>query len=102
MFVTNNQSFVCVECGRKVEKHPTSSRNHCNHCLTSLHVDIDPGDRKNDCKGIMDPIGLEIKSGKTQIVFQCETCGKIGKNIVAKDDNPEKIIELSITVVNEV
>lgn len=99
MFLQNNQSFVCVACGKQVEKHPTSSRNHCNHCLTSVHVDIEPGDRKNECKGIMDPIGLEIKSGKTQIVYTCRNCGARGKNIVAEDDNQEKIIELSTKAI---
>lgn len=99
MFIENNQSFTCVVCGREVVKHPTSSRNHCNWCLTSLHVDIEPGDRKNTCKGVMAPIGLEIKSGKTQIVYRCETCGKVGKNITAEDDNKELLIELSSRII---
>lgn len=94
MFIENNQSFICVLCGRTVEKHPTSSRNHCNWCLTSLHVDNEPGDRKNSCHGIMEPIGLELKSGKTQIIYKCQTCKYIGKNIVADDDNKEILIEL--------
>lgn len=95
MFKKNNEPFVCIACGRKVEKHPTSSRNHCNYCLTSLHVDIDPGDRKNTCRGQMDPVGLDMKSGKTQVIYKCEKCGKMGKNIVADDDNQEILIELS-------
>src|SRR5688572_28284692 len=95
MFIENNQSFVCIHCGKDVKKHPSSSRNHCNWCLTSQHVDIEPGDRANPCQGTMDPIGLEIKSGKTQILFKCETCGYIGKNIVADDDNAEMLVELA-------
>ena len=29
------------------------------------------------------------------IIYRCEKCGKIRKNIVAKDDNQKKVIELS-------
>lgn len=95
MFIENNQSFTCINCGKQVGKHPSSSRNHCNYCLTSLHVDIDPGDRKNDCKGVLKPIGLKIKEGKTQIVCKCEKCGFVGNNITATDDNVQLLIELS-------
>lgn len=95
MFIENNQSFTCIKCGKEVDKHPSSSRNHCPYCLTSLHVDIQPGDRKNTCQGIMDAIGLETKEGKTQIVYRCQTCHKIAKNIVAPDDNQELLIEIS-------
>lgn len=99
MFLENNQSFVCTQCGRKVEKHPSSSRNHCNYCLTSLHVDNEPGDRANECRGVLNPIGLEIKEGKTQIVYECEKCGVRGKNIVAPDDNEDILVELSTKVL---
>lgn len=95
MFIQNNKGFVCVQCGREVEKHKTSSRNHCNWCLVSMHVDNEPGDRKNTCQGVMTPIGLEMKSGKTQILHKCETCGFIGKNIVADDDNEDMLVQLS-------
>ncbi len=95
MFIENNQSFRCAHCQKIVALHPTSSRNHCTFCLTSLHVDESPGDRKNNCLGIMRPIGLEVKSRKTQIIFKCEKCGEVGKNIVAEDDNKELLIELS-------
>ena len=35
----------------------TQHRNHCPNCLSSLHLDIEPGDREADCGGIMDPVG---------------------------------------------
>ncbi len=50
MFVKNDKSFICINCGKKVEKLKYTSRDHCNYCLYSLHVDITPGDRENDCK----------------------------------------------------
>ncbi|HSW89653.1 MAG TPA: RNHCP domain-containing protein [Patescibacteria group bacterium] len=94
MFLKNNQEFVCVNCGKEVAKHPTSSRNHCNYCLTGLHVDIEPGDRKNTCGGLLEPIGIETAANKTQIIFKCQDCGITNKNIAAPDDNQELIIEL--------
>lgn len=94
-FIKNNQSFICVHCGKEVNKHPDSSRDHCNHCLYSLHVDINPGDRLNSCKGILEPIGLKISNGKTQIVYKCQKCRQIVFCIKSEDDNSEELIKLS-------
>nr|WP_321573625.1 RNHCP domain-containing protein [Enterococcus gallinarum] len=46
-------SFICEECGRPVNPENAGSqhRNHCPHCLTSLHADTLPGDRASLCKG---------------------------------------------------
>jgi DNA-directed RNA polymerase subunit RPC12/RpoP len=94
-FIENNEGFICVKCGREVPPHPSSSRDHCHHCLTSLHVDVNPGDRMNECGGILEPIGLQAKSGKTQIVYRCRNCHAQVFNLVAPDDNAELIAELS-------
>ena len=48
-----------------------------------------------DCHGLMQPIGLEMYRDSYKIVFKCQRCGAVKKNIVAKDDNMDKIIELS-------
>ena len=49
-----NDSFTCKVCGRLVtpDAAGTDHRNHCPNCLSSLHVDIEPGDREADCGGI--------------------------------------------------
>ena len=47
MFIKNDNSFTCKHCGSQVEKLGYTSRDHCNKCLYSLHVDIEPGDRQN-------------------------------------------------------
>lgn len=94
-FFKNNESFVCVNCGKTVEKHLTTSRDHCNFCLYGLHVDINPGDRLNTCKGLLKPIGLKISNGKTQIVYNCQKCSARVYCIASKDDDTNKIIELS-------
>ncbi len=93
-FVKNNEAFICENCGEEVGEHPTSSRDHCNKCLFSKHVDINPGDRENTCQGMLIPIGVESKSGKEQIVYRCEKCNKKIVNVSAADDDREKIVEL--------
>ncbi len=95
MFIQRNDGFDCVQCGKTVAPHPSSSRDHCPYCLTGLHVDNEPGDRANLCRGDLKPIGLEMKSGKQQIVYRCEECHTVIKNIVAPDDNTQLIINLS-------
>lgn len=93
MFVKNDASFVCQNCGKKVEKLRYTSRDHCNHCLYSLHVDITPGDRANTCLGLLRPISIEVNGKKGQvIVYQCERCGKQIKNIVAQDDDMDAML----------
>jgi len=94
-FTQNNQAFVCAACGCGVPPHPSSSRDHCTRCLTGLHVDVNPGDRMNDCGGMLTPIGLQTRGGKTKIVYRCERCGARVFNVVAPDDNAERITELA-------
>ena len=59
-----DNGFECVNCGKIVKPLGYTSRNHCPHCLCSLHVDVDPGDRANSCKGMMTPIGIEYNAKK--------------------------------------
>ncbi len=95
MFVKNDSEFICKNCGEKVSKLNYTSRDHCNFCLHSLHVDIDPGDRRNECKGILIPINIEETSKKGKVViYKCSRCGKIVKNIVAVDDDQNIIYEI--------
>jgi len=94
-FLENDQEFVCENCGKKVEKLVYSSRDHCNYCLYSKHVDIMPGDRLNKCMGLLKPIGIEKYKDTYKIIYKCEKCGEIHKNIIAKDDNYDEIINLS-------
>ena len=95
MFVKNDNEFICVNCNQKVEKLKYTSRDHCNHCLYSIHVDITPGDRANDCKGILVPINVieTSKKGKV-IIYRCSKCNKEIRNVVAKDDNQEAIYKV--------
>ena len=94
-FNMRDENFICVNCGKEVNKLNTTARDHCNNCLYSVHVDINPGDRKNPCKGLLEPIGIEKYRDTYKIIYKCQLCGMIHKNIMASDDNMDKIIELS-------
>ncbi|THF88162.1 RNHCP domain-containing protein [Deinococcus sp. KSM4-11] len=83
-----NNAFVCGHCGRQVAPLRNGSvRNHCPHCLHSLHVDIQPGDRASTCHGLMVPVAVE-QSGKKGwvLVHRCTRCGFVGRNRAALDD----------------
>lgn len=85
-FTKNDASFVCAHCGKEVLPLGYSSRNHCPFCLWSLHVDVNPGDRAEECHGQLKPIRVEIDSKKGfVIVHKCEKCGAIRRNRAAKD-----------------
>jgi len=96
-----DEEFICENCGKKVPKLGYSCRNHCNYCLYSKHVDINPGDREETCHGLLEPIGIEIDSKKGYvIIYKCKKCGEIRKNKSAKDDNMDLIIKLSVNREN--
>ena len=97
-FTEIDEEFICNNCEKKVSKLGYSCRNHCPHCLNSKHVDINPGDRQEECHGTLRPIGVEINSKKGYvIIFKCEKCGNIRKNIAARDDNIDMIIKLTVS-----
>ena len=73
-----------------------TARDHCPFCLYSKHVDIMPGDRKNNCLGLLKPIGIEKFRDTYKILYRCEKCGELHKNIMAKDDDMDLIISLSV------
>lgn len=76
-----------IHCGKSVTPLTNGSyRNHCPHCLYSLHVDNLPGDRDNGCQGLMKPVGIRYNSKKGyQIIHQCEKCGVEKVNRIAID-----------------
>ena len=85
---TENTSFTCANCGKCVLPLTNGSyRNHCPSCLYSLHVDDNPGDRSNNCHGLMKPINFQSHSKKGwQIIHACQKCGTQKLNRIAPDD----------------
>ena len=94
-----NETFTCKACGRPVTPGVAGSdhRNHCPNCLTSLHVDIEPGDRESGCGGVMDPVAVWVrKNGEWAIIHRCRRCGALSSNRVAADDNPMKLMSIAM------
>ena len=94
-FFKKDEEFICDNCGKSVGKLLYTTRDHCPYCLYSKHVDINPGDRANKCLGLLVPIDIEKFKSSYKIIYKCNICGMIHKNIMASDDVFEKIIVLS-------
>ena len=90
-----DDSFICENCNKLVNKLGYSARDHCPYCLYSKHVDINPGDRKNTCHGMLKPIDIEKFKDTYKIIYKCIKCEELHKNIMANDDDMDIIIELS-------
>ena len=91
-----DEDFICENCGYEVKKLNYTARDHCPNCLYSKHLDINPGDRLNACKGLLEPIKIEKFKDTYKIIYKCEKCKQLHKNIMANDDDMNLIIELSI------
>lgn len=94
-FTMRDETFICENCNKEVLKLNYTARDHCPFCLFSKHLDITPGDRKNECMGLMEPIGLEKFKDSYKIIYKCLKCNELHKNIMARDDNMDIIIELT-------
>ncbi len=90
-----DEDFICESCGKTVHKLEYTARDHCPFCLVSKHIDINPGDRLETCHGKLIPINVEkFKGDNLKIVYKCEKCNQIRKNIVAKDDDFDEILKI--------
>jgi len=91
-------AFPCAGCGRAVPGTApgTRHRNHCPHCLRSLHVDIKTGDRRSGCRDVMEPIAIWAKAdGEWALVHRCRRCGKVATNRIAGDDDEAALLDLA-------
>ena len=94
-FYMKDESFICENSNKKVNKLNYTARDHCPYCLYSKHLDINPGDRLNKCHGLLQPINIEKYKNTYKIIYKCQKCNQIHKNIMSNDDDFNKIIELS-------
>ena len=82
-----NDAFECGSCGKHVPAARSTCRNHCPFCLTSKHVDVFPGDRSHDCRGLMKCVGYENQKKKGLVLwFRCQVCQELKSNIAITDD----------------
>ena len=77
-FTMKDESFVCENCGKMVEKLNYTARDHCPYCL-----------------GMLKPVDIEKFKNTYKIIYKCEKCGKPHKNVMANDDDMNIIIEIS-------
>lgn len=97
-------SFTCSVCGRQVVPEGAGSqhRNHCPYCLTSLHLDVAPGDRAADCGGRMEAVAVWVRrDGEWALIHRCARCGALSSNRIAADDNPLLLMSLALRPLAE-
>ena len=94
-FTMRDESFICENCRKEIKPLGYTARDHCPYCLYSKHLDIMPGDRLNECKGLLKPIGIEKFKDTYKIVKKKKKCNEFHKNIIAKDDDMTEIINIS-------
>jgi len=87
------ENFICAKCGTKVVG--SGYTDHCPNCLWSQHVDVNPGDRAAKCGGLMEPVGVEVKSGENIIYYKCRRCGFAHRVKAAAEDDFEAILKLT-------
>ena len=93
LFQMRDEDFTCEYCGREIKALGYTARDHCPYCLCSKHVDINPGDRLEQCHGRLVPIELEKHKDTYKIVYKCDKCHMIKKNIMAKDDDLDVLLD---------
>jgi hypothetical protein len=93
------QPYFCSNCKEIVDipDSGTGQRNHCPHCLWSLHVDRRNGDRGSACRSPMEPIAVWVKpTGEWAVVHRCTGCGALRANRIAGDDNEVLLLSLAL------
>jgi hypothetical protein len=98
-FIKKIEDFACGHCRKKVKGNGYT--NHCPNCLWSKHVDINPGDRAEKCKGLMEPVNLELKNGEYILTHRCEKCGAKKRCKTNVNDSITALTELTNTLVKK-
>ena len=93
-FTRTKEDFICEKCGFFVKGNGYT--NHCPQCLWSKHVDVFPGDRAENCEGMMKPIRVENKGKEYTIIHKCVKCGFEKPNKAGKDDSFDMLVKTSI------
>ena len=91
-FSRTREDFVCEHCG--FEMKGNGYTNHCLKCLWSKHVDVAPGDRKESCGGMMEPIRIDVEKGVYKVVQRCVKCGFLRRNRIEKEDDFDTVLKI--------
>ena len=92
-FQKNKEDFICQNCGQ--QNIGNGYTNHCARCLYSKHVDINPGDRAEECNSLMEPIEIFDKSNQIYIKHKCLKCDFERNNKISQNDSFQEVIKIS-------
>lgn len=98
-FTRTKEDFICENCGTKIVGDGYT--NHCSQCFYSKHVDINPGDRMCECRGLMEPIEIFQKNGEYVILHRCKKCGFERKNKFSDGDDFNAFLKLRKALNNK-
>lgn len=71
-------------------------------CLWSKHVDVQPGDRKATCNGLMKPIRVEFRNSDYYITHECQACHFMRNNRVGKSDNFDVVVKIAKNTADKI
>jgi DNA-directed RNA polymerase subunit RPC12/RpoP len=99
--MAEHEEYACRKCQKRMAQQAigTRNRNHCPHCLWSLHVAKTRAqdDRESDCHGLMEPIAISTqRDGEWSIVHRCQKCNVIKTNRIAGDDDSLQLLCLAL------
>ncbi len=93
LFQRKIEDFICGRCGAKVSGNGYT--NHCPKCLWSKHVDRNPGDRAENCAGLMKPVGGVKERRGYVLTQQCVECGFEKRNSLSPEDDFDAFLALA-------
>ncbi len=95
------EDFICEACG--THNIGNGFTNHCSECLVSKHVDIYPGDRLQDCHGLMYVTSVTHKKSEILLEFTCQKCkAKKNDHVREGSDNFLKLLEITKSINNKI
>jgi hypothetical protein len=92
-FTRTSEDFGCLVCGTPVRGDGYT--NHCPRCLWSRHVDVAPGDRTAECRGLMRPVAVEFRAQDAVLTHVCESCGQQRRNRTSPADDGDALLRLA-------
>lgn len=97
-FTKKKEDFICENCS--FFNKGNGYTNHCQQCLYSKHVDIDPGDRLNTCMGLMEPVYVSYTNKEKYVISRCLKCLFEKKNLLGDKDSVETMIKIQKKSIN--